>query len=137
MKAEYRVGLTSRYLVNTLDFMPLYEYRCAQCGNFTLHRMVEQRDRLTSCPCCAAKADRLITAPNLSLMSPLRRDAFTRNEKSRHEPSVSNRHSCGPRCGCGKPNQNAGKRSKPTVKIPKLGVLETPRKRNRPWMLGH
>jgi putative FmdB family regulatory protein len=137
MKTAFKNFLTSRYIINTLDSMPLYEYECIQCGNFTLHRAMERRDQATSCPQCAAQVARSITAPGLMLMSPVRRDAFARNEKSRHEPGVRTTHACGPRCGCGKEKQSGAARNKSTIKVPKLGEFRTPRKRNRPWMLGH
>ncbi len=35
--------------------MPLYEYRCEECGNpFALRRSIDQRDAAATCPSCAA-----------------------------------------------------------------------------------
>ncbi|HVY69354.1 MAG TPA: zinc ribbon domain-containing protein [Verrucomicrobiae bacterium] len=116
--------------------MPLYEYLCADCGPFTAQRVVADRDLSAACPDCGQSGERAISLPNLSLMPASRRSAHARNEKSCHEPAVVTRHRCGSGCGCGKPaSQDALKKRR--VEVPKLGKFQTPRKKNRPWMLGH
>ena len=116
--------------------MPFYDYACDECGEFSLLRNVSDRDLPAACPVCLAKSLRVVTAPNLSLMAPVRRDAFARNEKSQHEPGVKTRHSCGSGCGCGSTGA-VGKKSTRTVDLGKVGKFDTTRKPKRPWMLGH
>src|SRR5258708_26956910 len=116
--------------------MPLYDYNCVDCGNFCLWRSVADRDLPASCPGCHLRSARLISAPNLTLMPPGRREAFARNEKSRHEPGVKTRHGCGSGCDCGSAN-NSIRKSTRTVELGKTGSFEMPLKRKRPWMLGH
>ncbi len=116
--------------------MPNYDYDCAACGAFTLWRSLEDRNLPASCPECAGQAARVIGAPNLSLMSPQRRQGHARNEKSRHEPRVSDGHRCGSGCGCGSPKTTRQK-STQTLDLGKVGRFEASRKPKRPWMLGH
>jgi putative FmdB family regulatory protein len=115
--------------------MPYYDYHCGTCGEFTLLRGIKDRDVPVECPECGVPARREVSAPNLSLMPAARRSAFTRNEKSRHEPGLATRHRCHAGCGCAGPK--APRSSAPTARFGNLGTLQTPRKRQRPWMLGH
>lgn len=116
--------------------MPLYDYLCTSCGEFTLTRGMAERNLPAPCPECERPAVRMILAPNLSLMPGHRRQAFARNEKSQHEPAAHTRHRCGSGCGCGTPAK-AGKQTKRKVNLGKQGVFDAPSARKRPWMLGH
>jgi putative FmdB family regulatory protein len=116
--------------------MPFYDYVCDECGEFSLSRTVADRDLPALCPECQARSARVVSAPNLSLMPAGRRQAFARNEKSRHEPGVKTRHRCGSGCGCGS-TKDSSRKSTRTVDLGKVGKFETPRKQKRPWMLGH
>ena len=111
--------------------MPVYDYTCADCGDFREFRGIDQRNDPQPCPMCAKIARRMILAPGLALMNPIVRKANAVNEKSRHEPRVRESHSCGSGCGCGtkiRPNR---------VKETKLGKLQSQKATARPWMLGH
>ena len=114
--------------------MPLYDFACPDCGEFTLARSLANRNSPANCPECHSLAIRVITAPQLSLMSSNRREAYARNEKSCHEPRSLTRHRCGTGCGCGKPSQRSTKRK---VNLGKAGMFEASSKPKRPWMLGH
>ena len=106
--------------------MPLYEYECDRHGSFTLVRPMSQSGERAACPTCAAPSKRVITAPTVFTLSPLRRDAAFRNERSRHEPRVcqSGRgHSHGAGTGPGKRTVPAGK----------LQAYTGP----RPWVVEH
>jgi putative FmdB family regulatory protein len=116
--------------------MPFYDYECSFCGTFTQWRTMEDRNISAACPECAGKAERLMAAPNLSLMSSHSRKAHAINEKSRHEPRVTGTHRCGAGCGCG-PARNVRQKSTRTVDLGKAGKFEASRKTKRPWMLGH
>jgi len=116
--------------------MPFYDYLCEACGEFSRWRNIADRDLPADCPECGANCTRAVSAPNLSLMPVSRRQAFSRNEKSQHEPGVKTRHRCGGSCGCGSTKVN-GSKSTRTVDLGKAGRFEASRKPKRPWMLGH
>lgn len=116
--------------------MAFYDYNCARCGEFSLWRKLDERNQPAECPHCHAAAERLISAPQLSLMPDGRRQAFARNEKSQHEPGVKKRHRCGSGCGCGSSGSGTRKSTR-TVDLGKAGRFETSKKVKRPWMLGH
>jgi putative FmdB family regulatory protein len=117
--------------------MPLYDFQCHTCGPFTLQRSIDDRDHPVLCNGCGRKASRSVSAPMLSLMSGIRRDAHVRNERSQHEPGVSNRHTCGSGCGCGPPRKGRAPKTAAQVNAGKLGRLNASRTSKRPWMLGH
>ena len=117
--------------------MPSYDYQCPDCGEFTIHRPVADRNRPANCPGCLQPGTRVLSAPNLSLMPGTRRDAFARNEKSSHEPGVMNRHRCNSGCLCGSPKTAKSDVRKRKVNLGTAGIFETPLRRKRPWMLGH
>lgn len=114
--------------------MPLYDYRCPQHGLFEELVPGTAGAGLHPCPSCGAPAARVIAAPHTLLdMDPGRRDAFARNERSRHEPRVhaAGSHSGhGPGCGCG-----AG----PPTRGRALRLADGSRSfpARRPWMIGH
>lgn len=49
--------------------MPLYEYDCANCGEFEAWRAMADVSLPMPCPCCEATARRIFSAPNISLNS--------------------------------------------------------------------
>jgi putative FmdB family regulatory protein len=103
--------------------MPLYEFECDQHGSFTLTRPMSRAAEDGACPACGGSAPRVISAPTLFTMRPLAREAASRNEKSRHEPTV--------RSGC------THKHSAPAAARldgrPKLQSYTGP----RPWVVEH
>ncbi len=118
--------------------MPIYPFQCQECEcEFTVLRSIDKRSLPTACPECGEHAERQVCAPNLALMSPVRRNAAFRNERSQHQPLVSNSksHTCRSGCGCNGPTSTATKN--PLTRT-KLGEVKVQKKRNmRPWMLGH
>jgi putative FmdB family regulatory protein len=111
--------------------MPVYEYECAGCGVFPQFRSIADRDDESLCMVCDQPLQRLISAPNLALMSPIQRMAATRNEQSRHAPRVGVKNSC---CSGG-PCKHKGK--SPTTKDGRPALRGSKKKNRRPWMLGH
>lgn len=111
--------------------MPVYDFTCAECGDFREFLSIDQRNEPTACPSCDRIGRRVIRAPNLALMNPNMRKAHGINEKSRHEPRTSQSHTCGGGCGCGTKIRPA------RMKDTKLGQLQTQKASARPWMLGH
>ena len=71
--------------------MPLYDYRCSDCGEFRAWRSMREAAAPVACPDCQQSAPRAVVAPNLALMNAHARTAHQRNEKSAHEPNVVSR----------------------------------------------
>ena len=47
--------------------MPVYDYRCADCGVFDAARRIAERDDALRCPRCGAEAQRVtVSAPALA-----------------------------------------------------------------------
>jgi putative FmdB family regulatory protein len=111
--------------------MPLYDFECPLCGEFSAFRSIEDRDKPLECTACAMPAERQISAPNLALMNPVTRKAVMVNERSAHAPRVSTGHSCKSGCGCGK-KVRSGRTQKT-----RMGLAQAAKPGARPWMLGH
>ena len=45
--------------------MPLYEYKCKNCGPFEMFRLMKDSDKKTKCPDCKKVAVKLISRCNL------------------------------------------------------------------------
>lgn len=116
--------------------MPIYDYRCEQCGDFSVLRKMSESSLPATCIECGAQAARIISAPNLALMDGARRSAFERNEKSAHAPRQARRSSCG--CSgthtCSSTNKNAVSTN---GSGDANGLRMQTKKTARPWMLGH
>jgi len=109
--------------------MPVYEYYCNNCeGSFSQINSILNYKKPLPCPSCGSGAKRVIySAPNLNSMKADTRKAYQINEKSAHEPRVSNGHghTCNARCNHGDNNKQA-----------EAQTLKQQNKQ-RPWMLGH
>ncbi len=106
--------------------MPMYEYHCEECGDFSALRPMSEYREPMPCPLCNAAAVRVISAPSLAVMTSGNRTAWERNERSAHEPR---RSSCSSG-SCG----HAHHSSKPAA-APK--AINKKPSQSRPWMLGH
>ena len=121
--------------------MPLYEYRCDDCGTFSAIRKMSESSLQGICKNCGAASERIISASHFALVGKDQRVAHERNEKSAHEPRVGRRSSCG--CAgahtC-KTNANGEKNGAVQKVNPATGTpalqMQT-KKTARPWMLGH
>lgn len=117
--------------------MPIYDYHCDQCGEFSVMRPMAESALDHDCPECGETAPRIISAPRLAIMDPSNRMRWERNEKSRHSPAVARRSSCGctgaHTCGSGKSQAKA----KPVDPEAKPALRKQTKKTARPWMLGH
>ncbi len=49
--------------------MPVYGYRCAQCGPFDQHRPADDSSQLAPCPRCSGDSKRVYTAPAVRVRS--------------------------------------------------------------------
>lgn len=109
--------------------MPLYDYRCHDCGDFRSWESMSESDADVACPDCDRPAIRSVTGPSLALMPNNNRVANTRNEKSADQPEVitkgsQNRsgsagHAHGGHCHAN--HQSSGHSHN----------------QGRPWMIGH
>ncbi|MHB8473294.1 MAG: FmdB family zinc ribbon protein [Gammaproteobacteria bacterium] len=103
--------------------MPVYDYRCDQCEtDFIELRPMSRYADPAPCPRCGAQAPRVIGAPRLNTMRAHLRLAYQTNERSAHQPKVTQGHQCGPQCS----HQGPGTSPLRQASGPK-----------RPWMLGH
>ncbi|MBA4682775.1 MAG: zinc ribbon domain-containing protein, partial [Pseudomonas sp.] len=67
--------------------MPIYEYDCPSCGDFTVLRPMAERDAACACPYCDTPSERVIlSAPGLTSMAGSQRRAHETNERSAHAP---------------------------------------------------
>lgn len=118
--------------------MPLYDYRCEHCGDFTELRKMSEAGDPVACVECGEMAARVISAPYLALMDRNTRVARERNEKSAHEPRHARRSSCG--CsGTHTCKTGATDNTKTAAKAKSNadGLMMQTKKTARPWMLGH
>lgn len=102
--------------------MPVYTYRCADCGDFDRIEPMAAAGEPRPCGTCGQPSPGVITAPRLGLMGREQRHAHATNERSRHEPRVSRPGGCG--------HDHAHD----------TGARQAPRRASgpaRPWMLGH
>ena len=110
--------------------MPVYEYECPTCGDFTALRPMSEAREPQPCPDCSALAPRVLrTAPAYAGMPAAARKAHSVNERSADSPRLSSEggHKHGPGCGCG---------SKPGRTLHHAnGAKSFPG--NRPWMINH
>lgn len=108
--------------------MPVYDYLCRSglCEGHTELRSIAERDQPSRCPSCHLVADRVMHAPQLSVMASATRIAHATNERNSHEPSSTRSRGHGRGCGCcvAKP---AGDRPP----APKSFA------NRRPWMISH
>lgn len=71
--------------------MPLYNFTCESCGEFTEWRQMSCCGDPVACPECGNLAPRAVSAPFIRNMPRNTRIAHERNEKSAHEPRVMSR----------------------------------------------
>ncbi|MES2820724.1 MAG: zinc ribbon domain-containing protein [Pseudomonadota bacterium] len=115
--------------------MPIYEYDCAACGDFTALRPMAEREGPCGCPSCGGASQRVIrSAPGLSTLSGSQRRAIAANERSAHAPQTveqyaqSRKHPSG--CSCCGP-------SKPLAPTKANPHALKGRQAGRPWMISH
>ena len=115
--------------------MPIYEYDCPDCGDFTALRPMAERDQPCACPVCGEEGARVIlSAPGLSALPGERRRAHERNERAQHAPQTLEQYRAGRKhpagCSCCGP-------SKPVArsKANPHGLKASPSA--RPWMISH
>jgi len=113
--------------------MPLYDYLCPTCGNFSAWASIKDALADAPCPSCAIPGPRVISAPRIALMPAGIRRAHERNERSAHEPAHHRRSGCG--CHGAHTCGTASQASAETTDSP--GIKRQAKPGARPWMLGH
>lgn len=114
--------------------MPLYDYRCDACGDFTAMRPMSMSGAPAHCPHCGAQAARVLAAtPMLGLLDAGVRIAHETNERAANAPQSSGaylgaraRHR--PGCGCCSTLPSATRRAAD-------GSKSFPTR--RPWQISH
>jgi putative FmdB family regulatory protein len=71
--------------------MPLYNYVCRNCCEFTQWRPMREARQPASCPNCGSVAPRAVSAPHLAIMDASKRKAHAVEERSVNEPGVVRR----------------------------------------------
>lgn len=116
--------------------MPVYEYMCESCGDFTAMRPMSEYLAPQPCPDCGGTAPRvMLTAPAFSGLSREVRTAHATNERASHAPMNTGeykaKHASGCSCCSGmKSRTKAGKTA-----TAKSGAKSFPSA--RPWMISH
>lgn len=115
--------------------MPIYEYDCIACGDFTALRSMVERDQPCPCPVCGGNGNRVIlSAPGLTTLKPSQRRAHETNERSRHAPQSlaefqqNRQHPAGCNC-CTSSKSAVSTRTNPHALKGKPS--------GRPWMISH
>jgi len=128
--------------------MPVYDYKCASHGLF--HELATMADSAKPAPCpqCGGASGRVIMVPpEVMDMAPQRKEAASRNEKSRHQPIISTtdsreeardranhpKHKHHRGCGCSSEASNSSLKQQ-VVYLPD-GSKVFPSQ--RPWMISH
>jgi putative FmdB family regulatory protein len=107
--------------------MPVYEYACEDCGEFTAVRAMAQCRDPHPCPSCGEEAPRaLVTAPAFAGLAPAVRRAHAVNERSAHEPRNAAGHGAGCAC-CSTAKSSAVQGADGSKAFPS----------KRPWMISH
>ena len=105
--------------------MPVYDYKCDDCGIFQSVASVSCFAEPCACPTCGAVSPRALTVPQISTASPAVRHAHAVNERSAHSPKRSKDYGLKPsgkKIGSKALHHSDGSRS-----------LQS----HRPWMLSH
>lgn len=117
--------------------MPLYDYKCPNCGMFDDFRSASRAAAPADCPECGSESPRVIHVPRIVEMSAALRCAHASNERSTHAPKYStqeeraHRHEHGPGCSC----CGGSEIGKSSALYRADGSKMFPSK--RPWMISH
>lgn len=110
--------------------MPMYDYACADCGEFAVLRPLAQWRDPAACPQCGVPSGRIVAgAPAVSALSSAMNRAHAANERSANEPR-STRAGHGMNCGC-----CSGGRSRVRTRTSGDGAKSFAGA--RPWMISH
>jgi len=74
--------------------MPLYDYRCASCGDFREFRPMTESGTSLVCPVCGAPSERVIAAPFLAGRDPGSGSAQPRSNQTIFPRACGHAHGC-------------------------------------------
>ena len=114
--------------------MPLYEYVCDACGVFSAMNSMVASHESKDCPDCGAESQRILSPPQLAILTRSDRVAHERNEKSAYAPMTGKASSCG--CSGSHTCKSDSNEVKQKPKSPSGLQMQT-KKTARPWMLAH
>ncbi len=107
--------------------MPVYDYACQACGEFTVLRPMAEYDQPHPCPGCGNFAPRvLLSVPFMATMDNTRRTAIATNERSRHAPRRVDRPHVA-NCSCCTGTGRTFRTKDGSKSFPQ----------SRPWMISH
>ncbi|MDH0093056.1 zinc ribbon domain-containing protein [Achromobacter mucicolens] len=110
--------------------MPMYDYACADCGEFAVLRPLAQWRDPAPCPRCGALSGRIVAgAPAVSALSSATNRAHAANERSANEPR-STRAGHGMNCGCCSSGRSRGRTRTSGDGAKSFAGA-------RPWMISH
>lgn len=113
--------------------MPIYVYECEEHGHFESLRSFSESDDPIECPECGVVAKRVFTLPVLPIMNKATRHVHETNERSRHEPKLAKKSSCGhdhshgESCSHGSSEKQTKKGALKSYGGPRPWVIEHPR----------
>ena len=114
--------------------MPIYDYRCSDCGDFTTLRPMALSSAPADCPQCKAVSPRVLASmPMLATSDSAVRRAHETNERAAHAPASSGSYLGGrhrPGCGC-----CSGASRSSTTRRAADGSKSFPTR--RPWQISH
>ncbi len=110
--------------------MPMYDYACADCGEFAVLRPLAQWRDPAACPQCGVLSGRIVAgAPAVSALSSAMNRAHAANERSANEPR-STRTGHGMNCGCCSSGRSRGRTRTSGDGAKSFAGA-------RPWMISH
>ena len=68
--------------------MPIYEFRCTQCGDFEASHSMATAPKSQACPACGGDARKLLSAANLSTLNSPRARAVDSAARSAETPNI-------------------------------------------------
>ncbi|MEM9710291.1 MAG: zinc ribbon domain-containing protein [Pseudomonadota bacterium] len=105
--------------------MPIYDYKCDECGTFQDAAPISRFSEPCDCPSCGAASPRALTIPQLSTVSAGARQAHAINERSADAPKRAKANGLRP----------SGPKIKSRALTARDGSKSLPS--TRPWMLSH
>ncbi|GLK70918.1 zinc ribbon domain-containing protein [Ancylobacter dichloromethanicus] len=118
--------------------MPVYEYECESCGDFTAMRPMSEYQAPQPCPDCSAMAPRvMLTAPHFSGLSRDSLKAHATNERASHAPMTTGEYAAKQHpssCSCCAGGMKSRTKKSKTATAAS-GAKSFPSA--RPWMISH
>lgn len=68
--------------------MAVYKYYCEKCGEFTIEMPMNKYKRITECPSCKSKVERIINVPNAMIF---KGEGFYVNDYKKSKPQEPNK----------------------------------------------